>query len=379
MTDAPRMLTRWLLTALVAAGLAACQSGAGEDPQNADAEEENAPIPVEVAGVTRGDVQAVYSGTASLETDGEAVVLARVGGEITSLLVEEGDQVKAGQVLARVDQEQLKLELARARANLRRLEQEYNRNVELHAKSLLSSIAFENSKFELEALKADLALSELQLSYTDIRAPIAGVVAIRHVKLGNTIAVSAPVFTITEMQPLLAYLYVPERDFNKIQTGQIADVQVDALPDSRFVGAIARISPVIDADSGTFKVTVEVDDTTGRLKPGMFGRISVVYDVHTDSLLIPRAAIVDDQTDKAVFVVSNGTVERRPVETGYAAGANVEVVSGLTGSERVVVIGQGGLKDGGRVEVVSADGVPEPSNEDDDDRAALAAKSPQAG
>lgn len=347
----------WLLssTLTVLFALSACDaiSGAKND---ADSDEESAPVPVETRLVRRDDIAAVYTGTAALEVEAQAQVRAKVGGEIVEILAEEGDLVKAGTLLARLDGDRLRLELERQRANVRRLEQEYARNVELHQRGLVSAGAFEGMQYELESLRAALRLAQLELSYTEIRAPFAGVVSARHVKRGNTVTMNQELFTVTDLDPLIAYLHVPEKEFNRLAAGQSAVVVADALPGQSFAATISRISPVIDPATGTFKVTVEVADASQQLKPGMFGRISVVYDRHADALLVPRAAIVDADTESAVFVVTDGVAHRREVRIGYSSGAEVEVLEGLEGHEDVVVVGQNSLRDGGKVRVIG----PEP-------------------
>jgi len=97
---------------------------------------------------------------------------------------------------------------------------------------------------------------------------------------------------------------------------------------------------------------MEVPDPTGRLKPGMFGRFNIVWDAREDTLLIPRVAVLDEETEQSVFVVEDGVAQRRTVRLGYPKGGSIEVVDGLTGNEEIVVIGQTGLKDGAKVEVI---------------------------
>lgn len=335
--------------------LAACSPGQKDKGADraADGEEEApATVPVEVAPVERGSVYAVYTGTASLETDADALVVAKVGGEVRQILAEEGDRVQADQVMARLDGDRLRLEMERAQANLRKLEQEYQRNVQLHEKGLVSAGAFEDIKYELESLRAAYNLARLEYSYTEIRAPIEGVVAERFIKVGNTISPNDPVFHVTDMDPLIAYVHVPEREFRRLSPGQPAELVVDAIPRETFAAKIQRISPVVDAETGTFKITMEVPDPTGRLKPGMFGRFNIVWDAREDALLVPRVAVVDDETEQSVFVVNDGKAERRAVRLGYPRGDRIEVVEGLEGDEQVVVIGQAGLKDGAGVEVI---------------------------
>jgi len=297
---------------------------------------------------------AVYSGTAPIEAHEEAEVVAKVGGEVRQIFVEEGDAVKAGQVLARLDGDRLRLDVAQTEANLRKLERDYNRQLELSQKGLVAKGTAENAKFDLDALRAAYDSGRLELSYTDIRAPIDGVVSARYIKLGNTIAQNAPTFRVTDLDPLVAYVHIPEKEFRKLAPQQTAEIVVDALGGERFAGAISRISPTVDPKTGTFRARVEVPDPSRRLKPGMFGRVNIVYERREDALQLPRAAIVDADGEQSVFVVEDGKATQRPVRTGLASNGWVEVVEGLDGTEKVVVVGQGGLKTGTAVKVVDA-------------------------
>jgi len=167
--------------------LAACQS---EQQQETEADDdESPPIPVETGQPTRGDVYAMYTGTAPIEAYAEADVIAKVHGEVRELLVEEGDEVVKGQILARLDGDRLRLELNESKANLQKLQRDYERNIDLKSKGLISDGDFEKIKFEMQALEASFNLASLELDYTQIRAPIDGVISERYVKLGNTISV----------------------------------------------------------------------------------------------------------------------------------------------------------------------------------------------
>ena len=335
---------------VAAAGLAVgCTNGKAKDDKAAEADTS---VPVEVQALKRGPMLAVYSGTASIEAHDEAEVVAKVGGEVRDIYVEEGQNVSSGQVLARLDGDRLRLEVAQFEANLRKLERDYNRQLELSQKGLVAKGTAENAKFDLDALKASYDSARLELSYTQIRAPIAGVVSARHIKVGNTIGPNDPTFRVTNLDPLVAYVHVPEKEFRKIAAKQAADVIVDALGGERFVGTIARISPTVDPKTGTFRAEVEVPDPTRHLKPGMFARVNIAYERRDDALQLPRNAILDSDGEPSVFVVVNGKAEKRRISTGLVSNGWVEVSKGLTGDERVVVVGQAGLKTGTAVKVV---------------------------
>jgi len=331
----------------------------GQNEQGSDAtgdEEEAVAIPVEIGTPVRGDIVAVYSGTAPIEAYAEAAVIAKVSGEVRNLLAEEGDDVTKGQILARLDGDRLRLELNQSEANLRKLQRDYERNVELKDKDkgLISTGDFDRIKYEMEALEASFNLARLELDYTQIRAPISGVVSQRYIRIGNTISAGEPVFTVTSLDPLVTYLHIPEREYRNIAKDQLVGIDIDALQNQRIVAAVTRVSPIVDPQTGTFKITIEISDEDRRIKPGMFGRVSIVYDQHTNVLQLPRSAIIEESGEKSVFVVEDGKAIRRVVQTGYSDSGMIEVSDGLVDDDRVVIVGQVGLKDGADVTIINA-------------------------
>ena len=330
--------------------LTACQQGPGDGAK--DDEEETPPVPVETSKPVRGDVFAVYSGTAPIEAFAEADVIAKVEGVVEQILFEEGDDVAEGEVLARLDGDRLRLELNESRARLDKMRRDFERNQELREKGLLSEGDFEKLRFDLEALEASYNLASLELDYTQIRAPIDGVVSERYVKIGTTIRVGDRAFKVTSFEPLVAYMHVPEREYRQIRAGQPVAIDIDALAGERIFAEVTRISPVVDPQTGTFKITIEIRDEERRIKPGMFGRMSIVYDVHENVLQIPRSAVIEDRGDETIFIVENGEAVRRVVQTGYGSEGMVEITDGLGDEDEVVTVGHVGLKPGAKVKVI---------------------------
>jgi len=352
---------------LIVLTLTACDSG--QQQESEASEEESPPVPVETGLPTRGDVYATYTGTAPIEAFAEADVIAKVGGEVRELLVEEGDDVTKGQILARLDGDRLRLELNESKARLRKLQRDYERNIDLQAKGLISEGDFEKIKFEMEALEAAFNLASLELDYTQIRAPIDGVVAQRYIKLGNTVSEGEPLFGVTSLDPLVAYLHVPEREYRHLEVGQPVGIEIDALPGDPIIAAVSRVSPVVDPQTGTFKITVEILDKERRIKPGMFGRISVVYDVHENALQIPRSAIVDDAGRMSVFVIEDDVATRKTVTTGFGNRGMIEIIDGLEGGEQVVTVGQVSLKQDSKVTIINQPDPGELGNDSTDQEA----------
>ncbi len=307
------------------------------------------PVPVETATPFRADIYATYAASASIASDADAPVTARVAGEVVELLVEEGDQVDAGQVLARLDGERLRLEMLAAKANLERAKKDYTRNTDLHKRGLVSSSMYEDLQFDLESLTATYDLKRLNYDYSNIRATISGVVSSREIKPGENLAVGQVAFRITETRELVAYLQIPQAELAKFNAGHAATVKVASMPNSDFAATIVRISPTIDARSGTFRATAIINNEDGNLAPGMFGRFTVAYEKHENALVIPANALLDEDEQTTVYVVHNDAVVRRSVEIGIEENGRVEILGGLLDDDQVVVVGHSGLRDGSKV------------------------------
>ena len=364
--------------------LAGCGKGAPDkDKEN----EAVALVPVETAVVATRAIDASYSGTATLEADREADVVAKTNGVLLKLLIEEGDVVRQGQVLARLDDASPRLSLAKSEATLRKLEADYRRADEMFGKKLLSLEEHDKIKFDLDNQRAVHDLARLELSYTQVVAPIDGVIGKRLVKEGNLIQINQPLFHIVDFDPLLGVLNVPERELNTLKPGQAVSMVVDALPAQRFPGVIDRVSPIVDAASGTFRVTCRFTAAAQTLKPGMFGRIEVIYDRKQDALAIPRSALIEEDGETAVYVVVTAPpapekskegaaakpedaasktapaapsmqAQRRVVHMGFADSEYVEVREGLKGGDQVITVGRNAVRDGTLIQIIDATPAP---------------------
>jgi membrane fusion protein, multidrug efflux system len=357
---------RLLLAALVIATalvLTACGDANG-DNAGKDGKEEVPAVPVEVAATQRAEMAALYTGTAPVESDRKAFVMPKVQGEIRQVLADEGQRVRAGQLLARLDGDKLRLEVALNEATMNKLDRDYKRNLELQQKGLVSAVSLDNLKYELDAAKANWELARLQLSYCDIRSPINGTVTQRLdvMKVGNTVtpvggvieSTDSSMFVVEDLDTLMLRVNVPERELAKLSVGQSAELTFDAVPSRTFAGTISLISPYVNADTATFAVRIHVTETGGLLRPGMFARVAIVYERKPDALQIPRTALLDGDGPPKVFVVKDGKAVERAVKLGLSNGAWIEITDGLKDGEQVVVVGQGAVKPGAAVRIVNS-------------------------
>jgi membrane fusion protein (multidrug efflux system) len=247
----------------------------------------------------------------------------------------------------------LRVQLAQAEANLKRLENDYQRNRNLHDKQLVSTEEFQRSKYEYEQQKAVYELAELSLKYATIRTPIGGVVAERLVKVGNMVLQNSPTFRVTGMNTLIAVLHLPEKKLGQLGMNQRVTLHIDALGENEFEGRIQRISPVVDPSTGTVKVTVEIHDPSRKLMPGMFARVNIIHDVHTNTTLVPKDAIITEDKETTVYVLRDSIVIKQQVTTGFENTTHVEVLDGVQVGDTLVTTGKGSLKDSTVVEIVS--------------------------
>ena len=343
----------FLLASVLA--LAACKGNGDADAKAKEDKKGPEAVPVEVAQASRRPVAASYTGTAPLEARGEAQVIAKVSGVALSVLVEEGQYVRAGQTLVRLDSARAALQAAQTSAQMRKLEANYARSQQLAQQKLISANDHDQLRFDLENARAAYRAANLELVYANVTAPISGIVASRSIKPGNFVQINTPIIRIVDVSRLEAVLNVPERELATLKPGLPVKLSVDALPGRTFAGTVDRVAPVVDSGSGTFRVICAFEGG-GALQPGMFGRIRIDYDQRADALVVPRVALLDDESDPAVFVVRANKSTRVPVKLGYLDGEWAEVRSGVKPGEQVVIAGKTALRDGTAVQVIAQGG-----------------------
>lgn len=341
-----------LLLGLLLVFITAC----GKAEANDENKKKEKPVPVEIALSQRGPIEAVYSGSTALEPENEAAIVAKVTGIVEKIMVEEGDTVKAGTVLAQIESEQYRLRAEQARTSMVKLEKEYKRSQSLQSENIISKESFDRIRYDYENQKAVYDLANYELTQTRITAPIDGIVTLRKIKVGNQIQLGQDLFHIADFSPILGVLHVPEKELGRMKIGQTATLIADVLPDKTFKGFIKLINPVVNAQTGTVKITLEINDGEAMLRPGMFARVHIVTDTREQALLIPRDSLISEDTERYVFMMEEkdglATVRKRVVETGFANTQSVEVISGLEEKAPVVTIGHSTLKDGSLIEVI---------------------------
>jgi membrane fusion protein (multidrug efflux system) len=307
------------------------------------------PVPVELAAAGYHDLPRYLTATATLEPEKQANVLAKIDGEITGMQAEEGDWVEAGELLAVLDGAAQEVALQEAHARVRALELDLERVRSLHEQQLASEKDLHDAESQFEQAEAQRRAAQLQADYTRICAPFSGQITERFVDLGQTVAPGTPLFALVDPEPLLAKIYLPEKEALRIEPGQSVMISPDTDPSRQVPGEVLRVAPIVDRRTGTVKVTCHVSSAGGDLLPGSFVRTQVETEMHRNVLAIPKRALVQEGAETFVFKVVADSVLKVLITTGVANHVMIAVAEGLSAGDEIVAVGHGALKTGSKI------------------------------
>lgn len=263
-------------------------------------------IPVEVAHVKKKDINTYLLFNCTIEAEKLVDILAKTSGQVEEILVEEGQKVTKGQALAKLDEAESLLALKEAKIRYENAKLIYERSQRTYKDNITSKEQLEESRLQYETSMVDYERKKLEYTYYTITSPITGIVVIRAIEVGSVVEKNQNVFTVADFNPLLARIHVPEKDLNKIKEGQHALITIESLPGLQFNGMVKMVSPIVDPESGTIKVTVEIEYTVGTpLMPGMFASVYTITERHANALIIPKKALLFETEGPEVFVVKN--------------------------------------------------------------------------
>lgn len=310
-------------------------------------------IPVEVTTITRGAISDYILLNSNLETEVMADVFSRIQGIVDEIKKEEGQFVRKGEILLTLEAKEYEIAEQRARVEYEQQLNNFKRLEIMHEKNLLSDEELERAKFTLENSRLIWEEAKLNLDYTNIQSPITGKIGERLAKVGERIQPTNKLFSVVNTDEVIAVVYVPERNLNRLKIGQKVVIYSENLQGEPFDGWIKRISPVVDPSSGTFKVTVGVKNRGDRLKPGMFVNLQIITDTRENTVLIPKTAVVYENEFMNVYVVRDGVAHKIRLTPGFEDNVKVESLKDIEAGEKVIVVGQAGMRDKTKVKIVS--------------------------
>lgn len=306
--------------------------------------------------------------TGTLRPYAEAAVKAKVPGEIMQLTVREGDAVRAGQMIGRIDTTETSAQLAEREADREAARAQYevaSKNLEtqraLLARKFISQTAFDSTQgnYQVAAAKLKAAQAGVQVAAklmrdTALVAPMNGIVSARNAQRGERVGVDARVVTVVDVSRLELSAALPASEIAAVQVGQEIEFRVSGFDDRIFRGRIDRINPTASAGSRSIELYGVIDNRDGLLRGGMFAEGRLIVGRRDEAVVIPAAAVREERGERFVYVLDNGRVARRGVTLGIHAGDEVQVLSGLQAGEHVVRHNLGTLTEGAQVRIVSS-------------------------
>jgi membrane fusion protein, multidrug efflux system len=325
--------------------------GEGKQGQGSGPAPQAEAMQVKVVQLTTGPIERWYRSSGTLAAIRSAELVAVQPAIIEKVLVDEGDLVKEGQLLARLDGRALSLQADVARVELDNLEEELRR-LESVSSEAISREEIDKQRYLVEQARAGVKLSRHQAKQTVIRAPFAGTIVTRYVDEGNLATTATPLFHLADLDVLELPLHLPEKDAATVEVG--SNVEVELVDGTVFTAKIERRAPVVDPLTGTVKFTMRAKKaragaTTGLppgAAPGAFARARVLVDARTAAPGLPREAVFQLEGKPHVFVVVDGKAERREVKLGLEGGDRVEILAGLAPTDAVVAEGNAGITEG---------------------------------
>ncbi|MDO9371174.1 MAG: efflux RND transporter periplasmic adaptor subunit [Gammaproteobacteria bacterium] len=352
-------MNKWrLLYVLLALGaLSACGDGGKQDrsagpggggPPGAMA------LPVEAVAVHTGVVNRVISTVGSLRANESVVIRSEIVGRVAAIQFTEGEAVKAGADLIRLDDSEQRAQLAESAATVKLSELNFARARDVFEKKLLSQQNYDEALQKLHEARSRMALNEARIAKTRLTAPFAGVLGLRQVSVGDYIKEGQDIVNLEDIHTLKLDFRAPETYLASIKPEQEVTLQVDAYPARGFSGTLYAIDPRIDEQTRTILLRARIPNPDMHLRPGMFARVSLVLESRTDAVLVPEQALLPVGDTQFVYRVVDGKAVQTKVLTGQRNEGHVEIVQGLKAGDTVITAGQTKVRDGALVRVITA-------------------------
>jgi len=316
--------------------------------------------------VTEGQATTLLTATGYIEAERKADLSPKITSRITELNVTEGSRVKTGDVIARLDRTDLNAQLAEANANWTNAKAELSRQRSLYEQALTPKSVLDAAVATEAATRARVDYTKALISYTEIRAPFAGVVTAKRAFVGEAVSPfgSSPsgggsggaIVTLVEFSSLYVGADVNESNLSKLSPKQPAEITLEASPDKVYHGYLRQVVPAADRQKATVRVKVSFLDADDKILPDLSARVSFTSEAtqgksSRSRVLVPKAAVASVEGKPGVFRIAEGRAKFVPVETGGEVQGQIEIVKGLQGGERLISVAALGrpLKDGEKV------------------------------
>jgi RND family efflux transporter MFP subunit len=311
-------------------------------------------FPVTVAQVTRQQIEDKLTYIGTTFPNREVTITSETQGRIKELYFDIGKSVSEGSPLIKVDDELKQAAFITATANFEKAEKDFKRYEQLSKGKSVSDIQYETAKLAYKTSEAALITARRQLSDTKITSPISGVITTKPVEVGTVLATGTVITNIVDVSTLKIRLNVAESDVFKISAGDGVEITSDSYSDHIYRGKVKSVNAKAD-ESHTFQVEITMpNDKNNPLRAGMFVRTKFAGVVKGEATVIPREALIGSARQPQVYVLENNFARLRDIQINQEVGSLIEVISGLSVGETVIISGQMNLRDSSSVKVIES-------------------------
>lgn len=319
---------------------------------------------VKVDTVKFSSVEDIISSTGTIEAETLIKISSKIGGKVESVSCTEGDVVKKGQILLKLEtkeilhqKDQTLAMKKQSQINLENIRKNYERMKSLYQEGVVSKQGLEQIETskevveaQLEAAEAGLSLIDTQLENCLIKAPISGKISMKLVEVSEVIGPGIPLFQIIDISSVKIKIGISEEKIKEVRQGKKVRILSSVYPDKKFEGYINFVSPSASLLTRLFEVELKIPNNDELLKPGMLMQVEIITKKVDNVLVLPESAVLDEEGKKVVFVYQGGVAKKREVITGIETKGNIEIKGGIEENELVIIEGSYGLQDGAKVE-----------------------------
>ena len=320
--------------------------------QAAAIKNERPPVNTVVMEVTPGAISNKINLPGSVEPWTRLELISKIAGSIEEVLVQEGDSVEEGDIIAKIESDDYRIALDRATAAYKLAKADFERDKSVYAKGAIPTAELDARETNMQTAKADLDNATLLYNRCTIKAPISGVIRSLDAKVGLYLGIGDPIGRILQIDKVKAVIGIPESDITAVRNLPTVDLTIQALDDLQIIGKNYFVSSSPETAARLYRIELEIDNPDHHILPGMFVRANIIKQSREDALSIPFYSIISRNDEQYVFIELDGVVRKQHVQTGIMEQWMVEITDGLQSGDRIVVEGHRDVENDQKVNVV---------------------------
>ena len=320
--------------------------------QDAALKKERPPVNTVVLEVTPRTITNKINLPGSIEPWTRLELVSKIAGAVEKVMVEEGDTVKQGDVIAQIESDDYRIALARAQAAYNLAKADFDRDKSVYAQGAIPTAELDARETNMQTARADLDNARLLYERCSIKAPISGVIRSLDAKVGLYLGIGDPIARILQIDKVKAVIGIPESDITAVRRLETVHLSVKALDNLKITGRNHFVSSSPETAARLYRFELEIDNPDHRILPGMFVRADIVKEQRESALIVPFYSIISRNEEQYVFIEKDGIVKKQPVTTGIMEQWLVEIIEGLENGDRVVVEGHRDVENNQKVNVV---------------------------